>query len=172
MTKYIPFFIILSLFFTSCAGMPQEQKKAEYRYTVETTHQGSRSEGQIGILLVGKTEINGYFDIVVIGGEQFTFIQNQYLWGFRGYKKEPLEEKPREPAGRLRFTPENRALGWVPAPLAARQDTVPPAWIWVKRDTIEAFVDSAKIEEFIRAFSISPREPLILKKGPVLLKNQ
>ncbi|MBN1525399.1 MAG: hypothetical protein JW904_13000 [Spirochaetales bacterium] len=150
-------FILLVFSCTSVESSPNGQNHV-WRYEIEIIAPGTRSEGQIGHLYLNDKEIPAVFDSIIIGETEYIFIMREYLWGFGGYKIVD-ENRKMVSISSHSVAADELQKGYYPAPFLMKKKDTPLEWVWVKRDTLEAFVNPVILPEFIQEFGLTQLSP-------------
>lgn len=138
--------------------LSQNSSSAGWKYEIEITKPGTKSEGKLGRLYYKGEEIGSYFRIIVVGNRRYTFEKRRFEWNFGGYREEIEAELP-ESKSDLRIADAELERGWYTARLDRRRIGTPASWVWVKRGDLEAFVNPEKIEALARIYAIAPMSP-------------
>jgi hypothetical protein len=149
--KIILSVLMLTVFTAACktdaAGSTGEQS-GNWKYEIEITLPGTKSQGQWGHLYYKDKEIPPVFEQMVVDHTLYMYRIREYAWKFGGYEQqEKAESKITGSAEEI--TPAERERGWYQAQQDQRRAGTPSTWIWVKRDKLEAFLDPEKLDSFI-----------------------
>jgi len=150
--------IFLNLFLLTCVTAkenPDKNKRINWRYEIETTAAGTRSEGQIGHLFYGENEIGPVFNILVVKKTVYEFLVRENAWDFGGYKK--ISDSSYTPvACDTKIKESELKQGWYLSSITCKKHGTPADWIWIKRKDLEAFVSPDKIGFVITHFKLNP----------------
>jgi hypothetical protein len=149
--KIILSVLILIVFGSACktdaAGSAGEQS-ASWKYEIEITLPGTKSEGRWGHLYYKDKEIPPVFEQMVVDHTLYMYRIREYAWKFGGYEKQEKAES-KITGSAQEIAPAEREKGWYRARQDQRKAGTPSTWIWVKRDKLEAFFDPDKLDSFI-----------------------
>lgn len=138
----------------------------EWRYIVETTNPGTRSEGKIGHLFFKELEIPGVFDEIIVGNTLYQYYQRSHLWDFAGYviKKDFSDTVE---YGEERIRDADTINGWYYGRRSQKKQGTPLNWVWVRREGVQAFLNPEHIVQFVKTHRLSLRGINLLKIDPV-----
>jgi hypothetical protein len=158
--KRIYTILVLALLFSSCLTLQEEpvRQPAVWQYEIEITDPGTRSEGKIGHLLYNGTEVPFLFDQIFVDGRLYSFHYKTNPWDFGGYQCDDIPVHFHTDMN-MKIVENEINQGWYLTENLQKKVLTPEYWIWIKRDTIEAFLDPNRIDSFIQAFDLKVIKP-------------
>ncbi len=146
--KNLILFFLISVFLISCKTTDDHLSAAgNWGYNIEITNKGTRSEGQWGHLSYKGNEVKGYFQSIMADNTLYVYHVRRYAWDFGGYKITRENVMPK--LSSVKITQDELKNGWYKATLAGKKINTPESWIWIKRDSLEGFLNPEMIDKFI-----------------------
>jgi len=153
--------LIIIIFISACKTADVNnavQKNGNWTYEIETTLPGTKSEGQWGHLYYNGKEVPPVFELMVVNNILYIFRIRELAWKFGGYEKQATAESKIAESSEKIATAEMEK-GWYQATRDQRKTGTPSTWVWIKRGTLEAFIDPEKIDSFINQNNLKPLVP-------------
>ncbi len=150
--------IFISLLFFTCVSVKDnsdKNKQTNWKYKIEITAEGTRSEGEVGHLSYGAKEIGPVFNIIVVNKAAYEFLIRENAWDFGGYKK--ISDRSYTPVlCDTKIDDVELTQGWYLSSNTCKKQGTPAEWIWIKRKDLEAFLNPDKISIFIKHYKLNP----------------
>ncbi|MFP4643918.1 MAG: hypothetical protein ACLFM0_06155 [Spirochaetales bacterium] len=142
--------IILALVLSgACASTTRTTPEEHWEYSVTERRRLGSPAVENGVVRYRGSAVPTYFSEFVVGRRRFEYIVRSDEQPFRGYRlDENWERSPEvndsldEPGGRER----NR--GWYFGDLDELRPETPADWIWVRRESLRAWVEPQRIDAF------------------------
>lgn len=158
-------FTIGFLLLFSCLSFADNGNFTEnWKYEIEITNPGTRSEGKEGILLYKQNKVGDYFETVIISGNSFNFKSRMHLWDFAGYIKDK-EFSKKEKYSKTKIVNNELEKGWYTGNYNEKKKNTPDSWIWISREELKAFINPEKLEEFVTKNNLKVIFPFGLKEA-------
>ncbi len=156
MKKYL--LLLLPLLLPGCVSVvsravvdPQRTWKHEEQVTLTGLNRGVVR----GVLYYRGKEFPDYFDSLVIGARRFNYRAPTGPAEPAGYQDDPRWAAAANGLpGPL--APADLARGWYLAGPQERRSGTPEQWVWVKRQSLEAFLDPSALSRFARVWRLTP----------------
>ena len=140
----------------SCVSSPMED--VEIRHEIRITNEGSRSEGEWGVIMINDYELPSYFSHVIAENVEYIFITREFLWSRGGYWPTETVSSASHHSGII--SQEELSLGWYEGDSNSYKKGTPNSWIWISGDTgkdedFSYWVNPLEIESFIDSFFLT-----------------
>jgi hypothetical protein len=163
--------VLCVAFFASCVGMGvliDESPAEHWQYTVREKTLSSGVNELTGGLSYRRRPVGSFFSEIVIRGQGFIYHsgseENTDAKVLKGYIKDPQWTEPARVTVSAEFTREDRSRGWYEGAYGFPKNGTPSDWVWVRRESVKAFVHPGYLEEFAGFSRLEPQDPAEAKR--------
>ncbi len=146
--------IILFSIFSGCSTtgktlsntIDEKENTPNWKYEVEITHEGSRSQGSAGRLFFKNIEVPPVFDIIIIEKTVYKYKPMKFIWDDYGYIKSGLiADAPKITSNKI--TEKELARGWYEADPSKLKCGTPEDWIYIESSRINLRISPSRLDD-------------------------
>ncbi len=144
---FIIYLFIMIIYFT--VGISCNSLNVTVEHKVSLRNAGTINEQTTGHLFINNNELPPFFELVIIENQIYQFVLRENAASEYGYWPENEFQLP--PINIVEeIDKQEIERGWYFSDLDKKKALTPGDWIWIKSGDIRAYVDAAKLPNFVQ----------------------